>query len=254
MVENKVDFGHESVLSVTSNMEIDLDVNPPLVNVTIAHPAPSAPLEQATPSFDGTFTGGDEIRRMNMYQSTLPPPDTNESSDGERQMVASGVTAAVFGFFFLGGPIGAVILGFSTAYASQKEGAAGDIARSVGDVGVSIKEKAKKINDKHHLIERSSQAATKAWQKAKEYDREHHILEKFVRLLNLSWQQFTYYVQEHRLLERGVESAGRAYEFIAERVSGNSTAPTNTQPAERVTRPNTNQYHNVPVTVFASTH
>jgi hypothetical protein len=249
MVENKADFGHERVFPVTSE-----DVDPPLVNATIVHPEPSAPVEQDTPSYYESFPGSDEGRGNSISQVALTPSDTNESSDSERQMVNSGVTAAVFGFLFLGGPIGAVILGFSTAYASQKEGAAGDVARSVGDIGVSIKEKAKQINEKHHLVERTSEAATKAWENAKQYDREHHVLDKILHVLQRGWQHFTQYVQEHRLLERGVESAGRAYEFIADRVSGSSAAPTNNKPAESATRPNTNQYHNVPVNVSTSTY
>jgi hypothetical protein len=252
MVENKADFGHEHIVSAGSHEDA---VDPPLVHVTIAHPEPSAPVEQAAPFHVEATTGSDEGRGENMHQSTVSPPYTNESSDAARHMVASGITAAVFGFLFLGGPIGAVILGFSTAYASQKDGTAGYLARSVGIIGVAIKEKAKHINDKHHIIDQSSQLATKAWEHAKVYDRKHHIIDKFLQVLQRGWQYFTHFVQEHRIFERGVESAGRAYEFIAERVGGSKSIPTNIQPAEgTTTRSKTNQNHNVHETVSASTY
>jgi hypothetical protein len=169
-------------------------------------------------------------------------------------MIAAGTTAAVFGFLFLGGPIGAVVLGFSTAYASQKEGAAGDIARSVGDIGLSIKEKAQQINRKHQLVDRSSVAATQAWESAKEYDRQHRILDKMLVALQQGWRHFVRFVQEHRLLERGVETAGRGYEYVAERVSGSGATSTSSSMEPRSERPDTKEYRDVHVTVAASAY
>lgn len=252
MVENKDDFGNYEGVDSSSDVDVDMNDDPPLVDATIAHPEPSAPVEEAPPTYDEAISVTIDEQSENTGQAPPVPNENFAQTEAERQMVASGTTAAVFGFLFLGGPIGAAILGCSAAYASQKEGAAGDIARSVGDIGISIKAKARQINDKHHIVDRSSKAATEAWQSAMEYDREHRVLEKLWIALQYGWQSFTKFVQDHRLLERGVETAGRGYEFIAERVAaGNGTATpttTTTTTTENTPRPPTSQYQRIPGT------
>ncbi|KAL3919810.1 MAG: hypothetical protein SGARI_007109 [Bacillariaceae sp.] len=174
MVENKSDFAGDAGGGNTYS-------NPPLVPATAvgdhyqlsqAHPDPSAPLEVQPPSYEQVMTSSNDNSTQSGVVHVIPPPVVVQDAQSDQTAaaaapssedaaaaapanitVASGTTAAVFGFLFLGGPIGAVILGFSAAYASQKEGAAGDIARTVGDIGVTVKEKAKQINDKHHLVD-----------------------------------------------------------------------------------------------------
>ncbi|KAG7342099.1 hypothetical protein IV203_007191 [Nitzschia inconspicua] len=233
-----------------------VDDDPQLVDATVAHPEPSAPAEPDLSSYDEPISTHNDEQVVDTTSLTYVSPattsETEPGSEADRQMIASGTTAAVFGFLFLGGPLGAVILGCSAAYASQKEGAAGDIARSIGDVGVSIKEKAQQIDNKHHIVDRTSKAATKAWKSAMEYDREHRVLDKILAALQQGWQQLTRFVREHRLLERGVESAGRGYAYVAELTSRSNTTPTSS--TENTAKPNTSHYKKIPVTVTASTY
>ena len=223
MVENKIDdFGGERT-------------DPPIIAATAVEglPNPSAPMEFQPPCYEEAMTAN-----ISSDIHVIPPPPeptlqpvrndggggipSNEDTPETDVVVASGTTAAVLGFFFMGGPIGAVLLGFSAAYAAQKEGAAGDIARTVGDIGVTVRQKAQQINNKHQIVDRSAKAATKAWESAKEYDRQHHVLDKTVDALIRGWHRFIEFVKEHRLMERGMEGAGRGYEFVAERLSNNS--------------------------------
>jgi hypothetical protein len=224
MVENKMDFEDKDVGMTIHQMETD----PPLVPAT-AVVEPSAPIRESTqmelepPSYEEVISI-DKVGQQNEgVQPSWLPPDEDHISVADSKMVASGTTAAVIGFFFLGGPIGAVILGLMAAHASQKEGAAGDIARTVGEIGVSVKEKAKYLNDKHHLVDRSAQAAMKAWEYTKQYDREHHVLDRTAQALAYTWQQLLQFVYEHRLLER-------AYETITERLHRTSTNHAQDQP------------------------
>jgi hypothetical protein len=147
----------------------------------------------------------------------LYPEEMNEPE--QSRIVASGAAGAVVGLLF-GGPFIAAIVGFGAAYATQKEGAAGDIARAMGDIALTARERAREVDEKHHLVDKSKKLSADMWEKAKELDRQHHILEKFKDFLAFSWKAAVDFTRRHRLLERGVEGVGRGFEFIANNVSG----------------------------------
>lgn len=136
-------------------------------------------------------------------------------------MVASGTTGAVLGLL-LGGPFLSCILGFGSAYATQKDGAVGDSARALGDVGIVAKKKFQDVDRDHHVVEKSKVAAQQAWNKAKALDREHHILEHIKKAIIFSVQEIVRFVKEHRLLEKGVSLAGKGYEYAARKLSDES--------------------------------
>ena len=152
--------------------------------------------------------------------SGIAEDTTNQpvNADYDR-MVYSGSAGAVVGLL-LGGPFLAALLGFGSAYATQKEGAAGDAARALGEVARSASEKAKELDEKHKIVDRSKKAAAEAWEKAQELDRQHHILDQLRELVAFSWRSFADFMKRHRVLERGVEGVGRGFEYVAERVSG----------------------------------
>ena len=138
--------------------------------------------------------------------------DTNQ--DRSLLLVASGAAGATLGFLLLGGPILAVIAGFGTAYATQKSGAVGDIARALGEVALTTRAKAKELDEKHHLVDKTKQVAEDAWNHAKALDRKHHLMEKTKDFLMFSWNETVAFTRRHRLLERGVEAVGRGTDYV----------------------------------------
>ena len=66
---------------------------------------------------------------------------------------------AVLGFFF-GGPLISALLGFGAAYATRKKGAPGDAARALGDITISTREKARGLEEKNKIGDRSKKAPT----------------------------------------------------------------------------------------------
>jgi hypothetical protein len=160
---------------------------------------------------------------MTATTTTTATNETNVLKEGppnvtaDENMVRSGVTGAVLGFL-CGGPLLSALLGFLAAYVSQKEGAPGDYARSLGAFGVSVKAKAMDLDEKHHIAERFSKAASEAWDKAKQYDGKYNVLDKARDTAMSSWILFVNYVREHLLLERGVALTGRGYEYVVDKV------------------------------------
>jgi hypothetical protein len=205
----------EGPTTTTTNSPDDDEPEPPLVPATLA-PNEGSALPQEHNDTEG-------ISLPHSVPTTSPrsnegPTRTTESPD-DKEMMASGTAGAVLGFF-LGGPLIAALLGFGAAYATQKPGAPGDAARALGDVAISTKEKAKELDGKHHIVDRSKKAATEAWEQAKEYDRQHNVLDTVRDAIIFIWGAFVNFVQEHRLLERGVAGVGCGYEYLVERLSG----------------------------------
>jgi hypothetical protein len=187
---------------------------------------------EATKAFD----------EMDYQQTTDTPVDAEavleatlsgcSSSDKEMtpnpkdKMIAPGVTGAVVGFF-LGGPIGSALVGFTAAYLSQKADGAGDAARALGDVGLTVRAKAMEVDEKHKIVDNTAKTAADVWERAKELDKKNQVLEYSKGFVVHSWQSLVQFVQEHRLLEKGVDTAGKGYEFVAEKLCRPSESTNN---------------------------
>jgi hypothetical protein len=149
----------------------------------------------------------------------VEPETPNESENLEHdRMVSAGVASGVLGLL-LGGPFLALLMGFGTAYAVDKDGAAGDAARAVGDVALLAKRKAIEVDAKHSLVEKSKVVANDAWERCKEVDRKHNVLEKTKGFVVFTWGKMLEINREHRVLERAVEAIGKGMAYLFTQIS-----------------------------------
>lgn len=183
-------------------------------------------MAEKTEVFDEKATSAVPVdeKQPQVLRSSSSGESSTETSPTDDKMVASGTTGAVLGFL-LGGPILSALLGFGAAYVSQKDGAPGDAARTLGDVGISVRNKAVEVDEKHHIVERSSKVANGAWEGAKKYDQK-NILGKSKDFTVDVWQSFVDFIRERRILQRGVDGVGQGYEFVAEKVGSCTTGTT----------------------------
>jgi hypothetical protein len=136
----------------------------------------------------------------------------------QQRRVGAGVAGAVFGLF-LAGPLGAIILGLVTMSYTKKEGAAGDTARGLGDVALVAREKAKEINDKHHIVDKSKYAAAEAMGRLKKTKRSEELKEKSKRFFRMCFQHVADYARRRRLVERGSEKLRILVDKLAENLN-----------------------------------
>lgn len=89
-----------------------------------------------------------------MARTTTNNSESIQPSDGPDRASAAGIGTGVVSLF-LCGPFFAVLLGFGAYYAAKenKDGL-GDVARSMGDLSLSVKDKAVEIDRKHRLVDR----------------------------------------------------------------------------------------------------
>jgi hypothetical protein len=202
-------------------------------NILIAQPLPEpiSPTSTTTSFSSSEFEESSSPPRQQVepasYQSYNtqqgePAAESSSSSqqaregDYEKQRrVGAGVAGAVFGLF-VGGPLGAIILGLVTLSYAKKEGAAGDVARGLGDVALVARDKAKELDDKHHIVDKSKDAASEAMDRLKKSRRNEELKQKSKRCFRKCFQQIVDYSRRHRLVERGSEQLRIIVDIVAE--------------------------------------
>ena len=111
-----------------------------------------------------------------------------------------------------------MLFGFGAAYATKRDDAWGDSARAMGHVALTAQEQARVVNQKHHIVERSRQAAQEALRRARELDRKHDIWNKTLQALRTSWEATLEFVQKHKLVERSVKGTSKAIVWAVEQI------------------------------------
>jgi hypothetical protein len=163
--------------------------------------------------------------------------DMDEMDRQQELMMGAGVGAGVLGLL-LGGPFVGFMAGFGTAYWTRKPGAGGDIARGIGEVAIVAKDKAKELNQKHHLVQKGQETASEAWERAKELDRRHKILERAKEYALYTYETAKELNRQHRILERTANVIGRLLSYIGSKIGEAwSSTQRNEPPAEGEARP-----------------
>ena len=121
----------------------------------------------------------------------------------------AGVGGAIVGFIF-GGPILSALVGFGAAYAIRKNNGAGDAARALGELTISVQDTAAKIEEKNKYFEKT---------KASVGDISNKLPSKARGFLVSNWLAVSNYTKENQLIERGVEGTGKGFEFISSSIS-----------------------------------
>ena len=126
-----------------------------------------------------------------------PTAEINEASSSPSlsKVGPSTIAGIVIGGLF-GGPVSAVLLGIGSGYASTKEGAAGDIARASGDIAITVKEKATKINKEHHITDKSSVLIKNLIQQASIFEKKNHWFENFCIFISDGAKNLAGYIQK----------------------------------------------------------
>uniref|UniRef100_A0A7S2IEL1 Uncharacterized protein n=1 Tax=Helicotheca tamesis TaxID=374047 RepID=A0A7S2IEL1_9STRA len=158
-----------------------------------------------THTFDGVTFGEQEENSQNNHHMA--------------RIYGAGAAGALVGIVLSGGIVFASILGVATAYSATRDDATGDVARAMGDVALTAREKARKLDDEHHLVDKSKAMANDAWVKVKEIDTA-QVAEKSKVVANNVWEKAKEIDQKHdvvgKVKEISVETAQRVAEFDRE--------------------------------------
>lgn len=164
-----------------------------------------------------------------------------ENNETSAHGFGAGMVGGLIGFL-VGGPIIATIAGFATAWASKKDGAAGDMARAMGDVALTARDKAIEVNEKHLIIQGSKNAASDAVQKIKEIDRKHEVVAKTKEFAGWSWDTIKVFNQKHRVVDRALITVCNTINWVVAQISVHDNESNRTQ---EITSADNDPNHNV---------
>lgn len=109
--------------------------------------------------------------------SPNPPSSSTPSSSSDKMIGAAAIAGGVAGLALAGPVVGIVSAVGAGALATQKN-KAGDVARASGDVVLAAGDRAKKFDQKHHVVDKTKKAAGGFFKKAKEFEHKHNLGEK----------------------------------------------------------------------------
>eukprot|EP00566_Odontella_aurita_P027483 CAMPEP_0113532844 /NCGR_PEP_ID=MMETSP0015_2-20120614/4281_1 /TAXON_ID=2838 /ORGANISM="Odontella" /LENGTH=167 /DNA_ID=CAMNT_0000431843 /DNA_START=258 /DNA_END=761 /DNA_ORIENTATION=+ /assembly_acc=CAM_ASM_000160 len=136
------------------------------------------------------------------------------SRQNRTRATAAGVAAGALGLL-AAGPIFALIAGSGTAYyaAKKDDGVASDVARAVGDVALTTRDKARDINRKHQVVRRTKDASKGALMKAKDMNARLRISERANATVLSVYEGAIRYNRDHRVLEKASYAVKRMFRF-----------------------------------------
>jgi hypothetical protein len=174
--------------------------SPPLVEASHVFPN-SLSLHSLDPLMVQVVTiDGDPLAQGSVTSTSSVDDDANEESISSQKW-AAGIAGGVVGTL-LGGPLLGAVAGGAAAYCVEQEGAAGDISRALGEVAKTTGAKVKELNEKHHLLEKSKQAADEAWVKVKDFEVEHNLAEKGKIAAKEAWENAKKLNREHKIMDK----------------------------------------------------
>jgi hypothetical protein len=127
--------------------------------------------------------------------------------------IAGGVAGLVVAGPIVGlaGAVGAGIL------ATQK-GTAGEISRASGDVVISAGDRAKKLDEKHHIVDKTKQSTQDLVQKGKELDEKHHITDKTKKAAGGLVKNAKQFEEKHHIGEKAGKGLKNGLNFLSKQL------------------------------------
>mmetsp|Transcript_3366 Transcript_3366/g.4964 ORF Transcript_3366/g.4964 Transcript_3366/m.4964 type:complete len:205 (+) Transcript_3366:146-760(+) len=125
------------------------------------------------------------------------------SDDKMRDSVIGGAAIAggVAGLAVCGpalGLVGAVGAGVLATQSNK----AGDVARASGEFVVAAGDRAKKIDEEYHIVDKTKSATKNALQSAKKFDEKHHVVDKTKSATKSALQSAKKFDEKHHVVDK----------------------------------------------------
>lgn len=142
--------------------------------------------------------------------------DTEKNMNTSEKVVgAAAIAGGVAGLALCGPVVGLVgAVGVGTLAATQPN-KAGDVARASGDVVIAAGERAKELNQKHEIVEKTKRATKGLVDKGKEIDEKHHISEKTQKGVGKIVQKTKEFEEKHRIGEKAGKTMTKGLEMVS---------------------------------------
>lgn len=126
---------------------------------------------------------------------------SSKTSQSHKVIAGTAIAGGVAGLA-IAGPLVGLATAAGGAVLATRQNKAGDLARASGNVVVAAGERAKKIDEKHHLLEKTKKATAGLVQKGNEINDKHHVTDKTKRAAANIVNKSKEFEQKHHLGEK----------------------------------------------------
>ena len=148
--------------------------------------------------------------------------DRSAKSAKDKVIGAAAIAGGVAGLVIAGPLVGVVGAVGAGALATQNN-KGGEVARASGDVVLSAGQKAKELDEKHHVVEKTKQGMSGFFQKGKEIDEKHHITEKTKVAAGGLMQKTKEFEEKHGFGKKAGETMTKGLNFVSEKLKPKDT-------------------------------
>lgn len=118
----------------------------------------------------------------------------------------------------IAGPILGVAAGVGAAALATTKGAGGDVARASGDVAVATGERAKKIDEKYQVADKTKHAVNGTVEKAKQFNEKHQVTDKVKKSTDSMVESAKKFDEKHRIREKTSKGLSAGAKFISSKL------------------------------------
>lgn len=162
--------------------------------------------------------------------------EEEEEQHRRKVIMGAGIASGIMVMGCLvGGPILAVLLFAGATHAVQQPQGSScwvDTAQAVGELAVATADRARHINERHDLVEKSKKAAQQALQQAKHLNEKHRILEQTKQCVASSIYTTADYVKKNHLIEKCMDGMVRVVSWSGEQIAGHLQSNTTNKPGK----------------------
>ncbi|CAJ1949763.1 unnamed protein product [Cylindrotheca closterium] len=221
--EDDIPFANASIVTFDNELSNDPIVVPMVETLSVTSPSDGGSAQavyEAPPVIDislQTRESSDGATSSLNTQEASQELAQEQSSSQPNIPKAAAAGGAVMGMF-LGGPFLSLVLGVGSHHYSKQEGAVGDCARALGEVSLVAKEKFQQVNNRHHLVDKSKEAAARTLDRVQQADQEHKIQEKVGYFVSHCYAVTLDFIYRHNLIERSKENFKKLMHCLTEAV------------------------------------
>uniref|UniRef100_A0A7S2MG39 Uncharacterized protein n=1 Tax=Helicotheca tamesis TaxID=374047 RepID=A0A7S2MG39_9STRA len=167
--------------------------------------------------------GGHEAPYPSQQSNTTQsqPPKSPDRKGGRGKQVGGAAVAGTVAGFAIAGPLLAIVGGIGgAAAAATSSGKAGSVARASGDVVNAAGDRAKQIDQEHHIVEKSKKVGNSVAVKAREVDEEYQVVDKTRNAAVGAWGGLRDFNEKHQVLQKTGRGISASAAFISNAFSG----------------------------------
>lgn len=138
------------------------------------------------------------------YVQDFGVPNQNSTDDQDvttRQFAGAALAGGIAGTF-IAGPVVGVVAASGAAIAATTKGTGGEVARASGDAVASVGDRLKKMDEKHHVVDKTKKGFARGAEEMKKIDAKHHVVDKTKKGIAKGAEELKKIDEKHHVVDK----------------------------------------------------